>query len=142
MWSLRGYSRTLLMTYSKADRHLIWGHILWATIQCIHVIFYVTHPYHGIRMAFPFLYAPIFPKTEMIHSSSILYKLSFRYFRGNLYFYFSEFARSTSRRFNKNSASTRWDGQSNWFYRYVHLWKFERKTGYWCKKWNIKTRTD
>lgn len=28
MWSLRGYSRTLLMTYSKADRHLIWGHIL------------------------------------------------------------------------------------------------------------------
>ena len=88
-----------------------------------------------------FFVAPNFPKIDPFNSS-ILYKLSFWYFRGNLYFCFSEFARPTSRRFDKNSASTRWDGQSNWFNWYIHLWKFERKTGYWCKKWNIKTRTD
>ena len=52
------------MTYSRTDRHLILRRILCGTIQDIHIILNVTHPYHGKRMAFPFLYAPEFPKIE------------------------------------------------------------------------------
>ena len=54
----------LRMTYSRTDRHLILRRILCGTIQDIHIILNVTHPYHGKRMAFPFLYAPEFPKID------------------------------------------------------------------------------
>ena len=57
----------LWMTYSRTDRHLILRRILCGTIQDTHIILNVTHPYHGKRMAFPFLYAPEFLE-KLIHS--------------------------------------------------------------------------
>lgn len=82
----------LWMTYSRTDRHLILRRILCGTIQDIHIILNVTHPYHGKRMAFPFLYAPEFPEIDPFkfdpdYSFAISVVISV----------FSEFARSTSR---------------------------------------------
>ena len=61
------------MTYSRTDRHLILRRILCGTIQDIHIILNVTHPYHGKRMAFPFFQNFL----KLIHSSSIAIVLLF-----------------------------------------------------------------